>query len=79
MSSPRRTNYLVGDIDPSALAATYRCGHCNSEVGTRTDEGGVVNVVIHHDDGCPVLNGALSSAPDVVRALVGHIPATFRP
>jgi hypothetical protein len=76
---PERTDYLVGDIDPNTLAAAYRCGHCRSETGMRTDEAGVVHVTVHHDDGCPVLVGALPSTPDVVRALVGHVPDTFRP
>lgn len=75
---PEHTDYLFGDVDPSALAATYRCGHCVSETSTSTDDNGIVHVAVHHDDGCPVLIGALPSAPDVVRALVGHVPDTFR-
>lgn len=74
----QRTDYLIGDLDPHALAAAYSCGHCNSETSTRTDEHGIVRLVIHHDDGCPVLTGVLPSAPDVVRAVVGHVPETFR-
>ncbi|MCX4973147.1 hypothetical protein [Streptomyces sp. NBC_00620] len=75
---PEHTDYLVGDVDPNALAAAYRCGHCNSETGTRTDDTGLVHVTVHHDAGCPVLVGALPSTPDVVRALAGHVPDTFR-
>lgn len=76
---PQHTDYLVGNVDPNALAASYRCGHCNSDTGMHTDDNGIVHVVIHHDDGCPVLTGTLPSAPDVMRALVGHVPDTFRP
>ncbi|MER5211954.1 hypothetical protein ABT063_15575 [Streptomyces sp. NPDC002838] len=73
---PERTDYLFGDLDPSALAAAYQCGHCQSETSTRTDEAGIVHLVVHHDDGCPVLTGVLSALPDAVRAVV---PDTFRP
>jgi hypothetical protein len=75
----QHTDYLFGHVDPQAIAAAYSCGHCNSETSTRTDEAGLVRIVINHDDGCPVLTGVLPSAPDVVRALVGHVPDTFRP
>lgn len=76
---PQHTDYLFGDLNPSVIAAAYQCGHCNSETSTRTDAAGIVHVVVHHDDGCPVLVGALPSAPDVVRALASHVPDTFRP
>ncbi|WP_327430937.1 hypothetical protein [Streptomyces sp. NBC_01236] len=75
---PTRTDYLVGTLGAHAIAATYQCGHCNSETSTRTDDLGIVHVAVHHDDGCPVLTGALSSALDVARA-VASIPDTFRP
>ncbi|MFF4356901.1 hypothetical protein [Streptomyces sp. NPDC001604] len=75
---PTRTDWLIGDIDPLAVAAAYACGHCNSTTELRTVDS-TVRAVVHHDDSCPVLTGALSSAPDVVRALVGHVPDTFRP
>ncbi|MFF3461006.1 hypothetical protein ACWCQN_39905 [Streptomyces sp. NPDC001984] len=74
---PKRTDYLIGDLNPTAIAANYQCGHCNSTTELRTING-LVRVAIHHDDGCPVLNGVLSSAPDALRALVGSIPDTFR-
>ncbi|MFF4907195.1 hypothetical protein ACFY2T_20250 [Streptomyces sp. NPDC001260] len=45
-------------------AAAYRCGHCHS-TATATP-GGVV--AIHHDDGCPVLGGAVSDLGDTLRA-----------
>ncbi|MCZ4510294.1 hypothetical protein O3Q52_19285 [Streptomyces sp. ActVer] len=79
MSSPRRTDYVIGDIDATALAANYQCGHCLSEtvLGTDPDTNGP-RLEIRHDDGCPVLVGALPSTPDVVRALAGHVPDTFR-
>lgn len=79
MNTPRHTDYLIGDVNPDALATTYQCGHCHSETGTRADEVGIVHIAVHHDDGCPVLTGALPSTPDVVRALVGRVPDTFRP
>ncbi|MFF5004108.1 hypothetical protein ACFY3G_14835 [Streptomyces phaeochromogenes] len=75
---PKRTDYLVGNINPTAIAATYQCGHCNSETGTRTDDLGIVHVVVHHDDGCPVLNGTLSAAPDAARAAAKNLPDTFK-
>jgi len=73
------TEYLFGNIDPQGVAALYACGRCNSETSTRTDEAGIVHLAVHHDDGCPVLTGVLSSTPDVMRALVGYVPDTFRP
>jgi hypothetical protein len=79
METPRRTDYLVGDVDPDTIAAAYRCGHCHADTGTFTDEAGIVHISVHHDDGCPVLTGVVSSVPDVARAVAGHVPATFLP
>lgn len=77
MSTPHRTDYVIGDIDPVALAANYQCGHCLSETALSTDpDTGGPRLEIRHDDGCPVLTGVLSALPDAVRAAV---PATFRP
>lgn len=75
---PHRTDYLVGDLNPTLLAAFYRCGHCTSDTEARTDDHGIVHVVVHHDDGCPVLTGTLSAAPDTLRALNQTLPDTFR-
>jgi len=75
---PQRTDYLIGCINPDAVAATYRCGHCNSETGTYLDDNGITHIAVHHDDGCPVLAGTLSTTPDTLRALASTIPATFR-
>ncbi|MBM7091035.1 hypothetical protein JTP67_21325 [Streptomyces sp. S12] len=75
---PERTDYLIGHFDPQALAAAYQCGHCTSEISARTSDTGTVHVVVHHDDGCPVLTGALTPAADVARAFA-HIPDTFKP
>ncbi|AWT43195.1 MULTISPECIES: hypothetical protein [Streptomyces] len=75
---PTRTDLLVGAINPEAIAATYQCGHCNSTTELRTTDG-IVRVAIHHDDGCPILTGALSSAPDALRAIAASVPDTFRP
>lgn len=78
MSTPRRTDYIIGDIDPAALAANYQCGHCCSDtaLGADPDTGGS-RLEIRHDDGCPVLTGVLSALPDAVRA--ASVPNTFRP
>lgn len=76
-SEPVRTDHVIGvPLLAVLLAANYECGHCTSETDTRTDEAGVVHVVIRHDDACPVLNGHVSAAGDVARACV---PSTFRP
>jgi hypothetical protein len=74
---PTRTDYLVGAINAEAIAATYQCGHCNSETSLTADDAGIHHIAVHHDDGCPVLTGALPSAPDVARALT-RIPDTFK-
>lgn len=54
-----------------ALAAAYQCGHCLSEpAGLAQDAGtGLWFIGIAHDDGCPVLSGAVSDVPDTFRAL----------
>lgn len=63
----------------TAFLANYQCGHCNSETEVAQDQHGIVHLITRHDDGCPVLNGVISSAPDVARAAAGPIPNTFRP
>ncbi|MFC8866382.1 hypothetical protein ACFUAC_01670 [Streptomyces sp. NPDC057148] len=74
-----RTDTIVGTPEHvAAFLANYQCGHCNSETEIRTDQNGITHLVTHHDDGCPVLVGALSSAPDVARAASKAIPDTFR-
>lgn len=77
MSTPRHTDYVIGDFDVAVLAANYQCGHCLSEaaLGLDPDTGGP-RLEIRHDDGCPVLTGVLSALPDAVRATT---PDTFRP
>lgn len=66
---PHRSNLVAG---PSALLAAlranYQCGHCSSDTTVKTDATGTTHVLVHHDDGCPVLTGALSAAPDIARA-----------
>lgn len=74
---PHHTDYVIGDIDPTALATNYQCGHCHSETTLGTDDYGGPRLEIHHDDGCPVLNGTLSALPDTLRAV--GVPTTFRP
>lgn len=76
---PVHTDYLVGDLDPTTVAANYQCGHCNSVTDVREDQYGITHLITQHDDGCPVLTGTLSTIPDTVRAVMGSIPATFRP
>jgi len=73
---PVRTSWLIGDINPAAIAAAYACGHCNSTTELRTING-TTHVAIHHDDGCPVLEGTLTAAPDALRAATA-LPDTFR-
>jgi hypothetical protein len=54
-----------------AIAANYRCSHCdNDPVLLTQDEHGTWHLGIRHDDGCPVLAGALSDLPDTIRAAV---------
>jgi hypothetical protein len=68
MSTPQRSDYVIGDFDPADLAANYQCGHCNSDTEVGLDDFGGPRLVIHHDPGCPVLSGALSAMPDALRA-----------
>jgi hypothetical protein len=76
---PTRTDWLIGQINPEDVAAAYTCGHCNSTTELRTTDDGIIRVAVHHDDGCPVLTGVLSSAPDALRAVqAGTVPDTFR-
>ncbi|MEU3413744.1 hypothetical protein ABZ760_21155 [Streptomyces sp. NPDC006658] len=79
---PTRTDWLVGQINAQTIAAAYTCGHCNSTTELRTING-IARVAVHHDDGCPVLTGVLSSTPDALRAITASItasiPDTFRP
>lgn len=68
MSTPARTDYIAGYFDPAELAANYKCGHCDSDTEVTTGDHGGLRLVIHHDSGCPVLNGVLSVLPDAQRA-----------
>ncbi|MFG2892955.1 hypothetical protein [Streptomyces sp. NPDC048248] len=53
------------------VAAAYRCSHCHSTTGgTWRDRHGIQHLAVAHDDGCPVLTGALPDAPDALRAAV---------
>ncbi|MEU2734697.1 hypothetical protein ABZ656_04380 [Streptomyces sp. NPDC007095] len=62
----------------AALVSNYQCGSCGGEVDTLvTDNTGLINAHIRHDDNCPVLNGHVSAIGDIARA--ADIPATFRP
>ncbi|MCY0952092.1 hypothetical protein [Streptomyces sp. H27-S2] len=68
----RHSSLIAGPSDLIAhIAANYRCGHCTSETEALTDQHGNPHLVIHHDDGCPVLEGTLCSLPDTFRAATG--------
>ena len=66
---PHRSSLVAG---PTALMqaflANYQCGHCNSETSVKHDHTGTAHLLIHHDDGCPVLTGTLTAAHDIARA-----------
>ncbi|QJS13220.1 hypothetical protein HKX69_30040 [Streptomyces argyrophyllae] len=77
---PHHSDTIIGRPELlAAFLANYSCGHCNSETEVGIDQYGTPHLITHHDDGCPVLSGTLSSAPDVARAAAGAIPSTFRP
>lgn len=66
---PHHTNIVAGPTElVAAIITNYQCGHCNSDTALATDNHGTIHLAVHHDDGCPVLTGALSSAPDTFRA-----------
>lgn len=76
---PAFTDYIAGPTSRiAAFAANYQCGHCNSVTTPYDDEDGNPHLAIEHDDGCPVLSGAVSSLPDTLRA-AAKVPDTFRP
>lgn len=54
----------------AALAAAYTCGHCNSNPAELAqDQYGLWHLTIAHDEGCPVITGAVSNIPDTFRAI----------
>lgn len=55
--------------DARRIADAYECGHCRSEVTLSRDAFGIHHLSVAHDDGCPVLTGALDALPDWLRAL----------
>jgi hypothetical protein len=58
------------------FAKNYVCGHCRSRVAeVAQDASGIYHVRVFHDNGCPVLSGALTDMPDMVRAAIatGHV------
>lgn len=77
---PVRTDLAAGDAHLiAAMVTNYECGSCGSQAETlTTDDTGMLHANIRHDDNCPALNGHVSSLGDFARAVVGHIPATFR-
>lgn len=69
MSSRKAKLHRRGVATAKRLAAAYRCGSCHSVVGKPwTDAYGIQHVPVRHDDGCPVLTGALDETPDMFRA-----------
>ncbi|WP_420035073.1 hypothetical protein ACN2WE_24005 [Streptomyces sp. cg28] len=74
---PIRTDLAAGTPDAlAAMVTNYACGSCTGEVDFLATNGSTVHAVIAHDDGCPVLNGHVSSLGDIARAAT--IPDTFR-
>ncbi|WP_405597591.1 hypothetical protein OG741_13950 [Streptomyces sp. NBC_01410] len=72
-NGPERSDIVGGPaLLIAALLSNYQCGHCDSETEVRHDRHGNPHLIIHHDDGCPVLTGAISSIPDTVRAAAGQ-------
>jgi hypothetical protein len=70
---PERSDIVGGPaLLIAALVCNYQCGHCNSDTEVRTDQHGNPHLVIHHDDGCPVLTGHISTIPDTFRAAAGQ-------
>lgn len=71
MSSPRRSRrrraerrtqraqVLIGNADAiRRMAEAFICPDCQSEHGrTYKDAAGVIHHEVHHDPGCPYLNG----------------------
>jgi hypothetical protein len=52
-------------------ARAYRCSHCRSRVDSVVCAApGVYQMIIGHDESCPVLRGILTDAHDAVRAAV---------
>ncbi|MFD5506990.1 hypothetical protein ACFWIB_04335 [Streptomyces sp. NPDC127051] len=67
--TPRHTTHVTTTPELiAAIVANYSCGHCSSETKPWTDRHGQLHINVHHDDGCPVLEGALSAVPDAFRA-----------
>jgi ribosomal protein L37AE/L43A len=63
---PRRTGREIAE----RLAEEYRCGSCKSEPATMRELApGTWVMGVGHDDGCPVLGGAVDPLPDTFRAL----------
>ncbi len=53
------------------FAKSYECSHCHSRVTEIVKHpSGIYQVMVGHDESCPVLRGVLSDMPDTVRAAV---------
>lgn len=64
-----RSDIVAGPTNlMQAVLTNYQCGHCNSDSSIKYNAAGTAHLLIHHDDGCPVLTGALSALPDTLRA-----------
>lgn len=64
----------IGHPGYEAIAADWSCSDCPSDPAevTRDDEGFIVRIVLRHQEGCPVLAGAVDPVPDIRRAIPGQ-------
>lgn len=65
---------------PAAVTTTaraYQCGHCHAHTGRpHLDRDGIWHFGVWHDSTCPVLTGAVSTAPAGIRAVSAAAAAT---
>lgn len=67
-------NFSVnGDEGLEALAANLRCSDCHSKPPEveRDDDGTIIDILLIHEDSCPVLNGVIDPLGDIRRAAGG--------
>lgn len=76
-----RSTFAAGTPEViAAVVSAYRCGHCTGEVVELVTDGPLLSARVEHDDGCPVLSGAVPVLPDLLRAAPAVVvPDTFRP
>lgn len=66
-----RTDFFTGSPETMAtMVSNYRCGHCTGVIETLAtdDTTGTMHAYVQHDDGCPILTGAVCPIPDTFRA-----------